>query len=146
MPAIYLKPGRERSLLRRHPWIFSGAIERLQGDPATMPHNTLLRLATRGSALALGFKESGVLRPGAPADIVLFGTQNVHWIPRHDLAAGVVYASHPGDVRYVICDGQVLLRNGELTTLDEERIRYEAEKRAFRMVGQPMQQVREYHG
>ncbi len=27
MPALILKPGREKSLLRRHPWIFSGAIQ-----------------------------------------------------------------------------------------------------------------------
>ena len=32
-PAIVLKPGRERSLERRHPWIFSGAIERVMGEP-----------------------------------------------------------------------------------------------------------------
>ncbi|MBV6395444.1 MAG: Ribosomal RNA large subunit methyltransferase I [Anaerolineales bacterium] len=31
---LILKPGREKSLLRRHPWIFSGAIQRLEGDPA----------------------------------------------------------------------------------------------------------------
>ena len=31
---LILKPGREKSLLRRHPWIFSGAIERVEGDPA----------------------------------------------------------------------------------------------------------------
>ena len=30
---LILKPGREKSLLRRHPWIFSGAIERVDGDP-----------------------------------------------------------------------------------------------------------------
>lgn len=33
--AIVLKPGREKSLKRRHPWIFSGAIERVQGKPGT---------------------------------------------------------------------------------------------------------------
>jgi 23S rRNA (cytosine1962-C5)-methyltransferase len=33
-PGIILKAGRERSLLRRHPWIFSGAIERIEGTPA----------------------------------------------------------------------------------------------------------------
>src|SRR5258706_525465 len=33
MPALILKPGREKSLLRRHPWIFSGALERIDGDP-----------------------------------------------------------------------------------------------------------------
>ncbi len=31
--SIVLHPGRERSLLRRHPWIFSGAVERVEGDP-----------------------------------------------------------------------------------------------------------------
>ncbi len=115
-------------------------------DPAAFPHSLLLRLATQGSARALGFVESGVLRAGAPADLILFDSQRAHWTPRHDLAANVVYASHPADVRYVFCDGRLLLRDGELTTLDEERIRYEAERRAFRMVGQPMRQVREYRG
>lgn len=32
-PRATLKPGRERSLHRRHPWVFSGAIERVEGDP-----------------------------------------------------------------------------------------------------------------
>jgi 23S rRNA (cytosine1962-C5)-methyltransferase len=32
-PALYLKPGREKSLLRRHPWIFSGAVARVDGNP-----------------------------------------------------------------------------------------------------------------
>lgn len=34
-PEVILKPGRERSLRRRHPWIFSGAIERVSGQPGT---------------------------------------------------------------------------------------------------------------
>lgn len=33
MPAIHLKPSRESSLLRRHPWIFSGAIQKEEGTP-----------------------------------------------------------------------------------------------------------------
>lgn len=35
MPSLILKPGREKSLLRRHPWIFSGALERVEGDPVS---------------------------------------------------------------------------------------------------------------
>jgi 23S rRNA (cytosine1962-C5)-methyltransferase len=34
-PAILLKDGREKSLLRRHPWIFSGAVERVNGAPCS---------------------------------------------------------------------------------------------------------------
>ena len=32
---MILKPGRERSLLRRHPWVFSGAVAKLEGSPAS---------------------------------------------------------------------------------------------------------------
>jgi len=34
LKTIRLKPGREKSILRHHPWIFSGAIERVTGNPA----------------------------------------------------------------------------------------------------------------
>jgi len=117
-----------------------------QGRPEALPRTQILRLATRAGARALGFPESGVLAPGAPADLILLDTRAPHWFPRHDLAAGIVYAAHPGDVRYVIVDGRMLLRDGVLQTLDEERICYEAERRAFRMVEQEMRMVREYRG
>src|ERR1700690_2825157 len=35
MPALVLKPGREKSLLRRHPWIFSGAVQRVDDEPVS---------------------------------------------------------------------------------------------------------------
>ena len=35
MKQLILKPGREKSLARRHPWVFSGAVARVQGDPET---------------------------------------------------------------------------------------------------------------
>jgi len=34
-PRIVLKPGREKSLRHRHPWIFSGAIARVEGEPGS---------------------------------------------------------------------------------------------------------------
>lgn len=34
LPRLYLKPGREKSLLRRHPWIYSGAVQEVTGSPA----------------------------------------------------------------------------------------------------------------
>lgn len=33
-PNLFLKKGREKSVLRRHPWIFSGAVERIRGNPS----------------------------------------------------------------------------------------------------------------
>ncbi len=50
MPTLTLKPGREKSLLRRHPWIFSGAIARVDGNPAS--GETVDLLAADGQFLA----------------------------------------------------------------------------------------------
>lgn len=115
-----------------------------QADPQAMPRMQLLRLATQAPAAALGFAESGVLAPGRPADLLLFDTTAPHWMPRHDVSAGIVYTAHPGDIAYVWCDGRLLYRKGEFLTLDYERVRYEAEKRAFRMVNKPMRSLRAY--
>ncbi len=50
MPTLTLKPGREKSLLRRHPWIFSGAVAAVDGDPT--PGATVDLLAANGQFLA----------------------------------------------------------------------------------------------
>jgi len=118
----------------------------LTGDPASFPGDVILRLATGGSASLMGFKDSGVIKEGSPADIILFNKKKTHWTPCHDVKSNIVYTSHPDDIEYVICDGKLLLDKGNLTTLDEEKIMYEAEKRAFRMVGREMNPVRSYKG
>ncbi len=50
MHSIVLKPGREKSLLRRHPWVFSGAIARVEGQPAA--GDTVRIVNSDGSFLA----------------------------------------------------------------------------------------------
>lgn len=114
----------------------------LQADSSALPVMDILKMATQASAQAMGFTESGVLAPGRPADLVLVDTRAPHWMPRHQLAAGLVYAAQPGDVAYTWCAGRLLYRQGEFLTLDYERIRWEAERRAFRMVGRPMSSMR----
>jgi 23S rRNA (cytosine1962-C5)-methyltransferase len=51
MHKVILKPGREKSLLRRHPWVFSGAIARVEGPPVT--GDTVRIVAQDGRFLAL---------------------------------------------------------------------------------------------
>lgn len=50
--AILLKPGREKSLLRKHPWIFSGAVARVEGDP--QPGETVVILKSDNTPMAIG--------------------------------------------------------------------------------------------
>ena len=52
LPKIVLKKGREKSLLRRHPWIFSGAIDKIEGKPE--PGETVDIHASNGKFLARG--------------------------------------------------------------------------------------------
>jgi 23S rRNA (cytosine1962-C5)-methyltransferase len=49
-PRLIIKQGREKSLRRRHPWIFSGAIERVEGSPGS--GETVEVVDTRGAFLA----------------------------------------------------------------------------------------------
>ena len=113
-------------------------------DPVVLPGDSVLRLATQNGAQAMGFPESGVIAPGRAADLIIFDFDKPHLRPRHDLVSNIVYAAKPSDISHVIVAGRLLMRDGELLTLDEERIMYEAEKRAWRMVGQELRMVREY--
>ena len=61
MPFLILKPGREKSLLRHHPWVFSGAVDRLEGSPAS--GSTVDLLSSRGEFLArAAFSPSSQIR------------------------------------------------------------------------------------
>lgn len=117
-----------------------------QEDPEALPGDTALRMATQNGAAAMGFADSGVLAEGRPADLILVDLDRPHLRPRHDLVANLVHTAKGADVTHVIVDGALLMRERELLTLDEERILYEAERHAFRMVNQNMSQVREYQG
>ena len=48
-PTVHLRAGRDRSVRRRHPWVFSGAVARVTGDPA--PGTTVLVRDDAGAAL-----------------------------------------------------------------------------------------------
>ena len=113
-------------------------------SPTILPAEQTLRLATQGGAKAMGFPQSGVIAPGRPADLILFDMRKPHLRPRHNLLSNIVYSAKSPDISHVIVDGRVLMKDGVLTTLDEERILYEAERRAFRMVRQDMRIVRAY--
>lgn len=52
-PKIFLKPGRERSVIKGHPWIFSGAIASVEGNPG--PGDIAEVLSHKGESLASGF-------------------------------------------------------------------------------------------
>jgi len=52
-PRIIIKPGREAALLRGHPWLFSGAVASVEGNPE--PGETVVAVTHSGAPLAIGF-------------------------------------------------------------------------------------------
>jgi 5-methylthioadenosine/S-adenosylhomocysteine deaminase len=116
------------------------------GDPARLPGDAPLRMASRNGAVALGFAGSGSIEVGAAADLILVNLDAPHMRPRHDLVANLVHAAKAADVTDVMVDGRWLMRARVLCTLDEEHILYEAERRALAMVRRGQHQMRTYRG
>jgi len=93
------------------------------GDPQALAAPEALSLATWRGAAALGWgKELGTIEPGRRADGVMIRLDQAHLVPDHDLLANLVYAAQGADVDTVFVDGRFLLLEGELQTLDEEKI------------------------
>jgi 5-methylthioadenosine/S-adenosylhomocysteine deaminase len=113
-------------------------------DATALAGDAPLRMACQNGARALGFGESGSIEVGRAADIVLFDMDQPHLYPRHDLVANLVHTARGSDVSHVFVDGRLLYRKGELLTLDEERIKAEAERHARRMVGGELRQIIDY--
>lgn len=104
-------------------------------DATWMTVSDTLRMAMRGGARALGLHDRiGALEPGMRADIVLVDLSGVHCRPLHDPRAALVYSTRASDVRTVVVDGHVLMRDGRLLTVDEPALLAEADARVARIL------------
>jgi 5-methylthioadenosine/S-adenosylhomocysteine deaminase len=103
-------------------------------DPTVITAPEALAMATRESARAVFLPDVGVIAEGMKADLVMYNLNRPNLTPRHNLAAHLVYAAQPGDISLVMVDGRVLVENGQTTTLDEEKIIFQAQQRAVHLV------------
>lgn len=91
--------------------------------PQVLPAPLVVELLTIRGARVLGLDaEIGSVEPGKRADLVVLGVERPHARPALDPVSTVAYASVASDVRHVVCDGRVLLRDGRHQTLDAERV------------------------
>ncbi|MFL6257167.1 MAG: 5'-deoxyadenosine deaminase [Pyrinomonadaceae bacterium] len=102
-------------------------LQKVSRGADALPAARVLRMATAGGALALGLEdEIGSLEAGKRADITVLELGRLHTTPRPEVVSTIVYASEARDVRDVLIDGRVVLRDGELQTLDEREVVAEA--------------------
>ena len=104
------------------------------GDPLIVPAKEALTMVTKGGAEALGFANLGEIKIGQKADIVLYDMNKPYWYPRHDRTSLFIYAANATDAETVIVNGQILMQNNNLLTIDEEQVYKEANARGLRLI------------
>lgn len=105
-------------------------------NPELVTAKQAFMMGTANGSRAIGFgNETGAIRPGMKADIVLLDTDKPHLYPLNDPHSAVVYSAQGGDVDTVIVDGTILMENCELKTIDEERVKFEADSIGKRLLG-----------
>ena len=103
-------------------------------DPEVMSASTVLTMATRGGAEAIGLGgKVGSLAVGMRADIIQVSFDDVHFVPTYDVISHLVYVADEQDVSSVVVDGKLLMKNGEMLTIDTERVTREATALAARI-------------
>jgi 5-methylthioadenosine/S-adenosylhomocysteine deaminase len=97
-------------------------------DPTLLPAKQAWALATIEGARAIHIDQlTGSLEPGKRADIAIISANGAHQLPRFSrdpeaVYAQLVYATKATDVRDVLVDGKLLMRERVLLTLDETKI------------------------
>jgi 5-methylthioadenosine/S-adenosylhomocysteine deaminase len=109
------------------------------GDPTAIPARTALAMATRIGASAMHMDHLiGSLEAGKRADLIVLDLDRLHNAPSFGHGANgiysqIVYASKSTDVVDVMCNGQWLMRERALLTLDERELREAARTEASRV-------------
>ncbi|GAB4531366.1 MAG: amidohydrolase family protein [Anaerolineae bacterium] len=104
------------------------------GDPTALPAKTAFALATIEGARALHMGDiTGSLEVGKRADIAVIELEQTHATPKFQrdveaIYSQLVYAAKSTDVRDLLVNGRLLMRNRQLLTLDEEALRAEAKR------------------
>jgi 5-methylthioadenosine/S-adenosylhomocysteine deaminase len=98
----------------------------VSGDPTAVPAFTALSMATSAGADSIWLPEVGILHEGMKADLIAIDLDQPHFQPLNDVVSHLVYSAAAQDVTDVFVNGKQVVRNRQCLTLDEERIKYDA--------------------
>jgi 5-methylthioadenosine/S-adenosylhomocysteine deaminase len=94
-----------------------------RNDPRALPATTALRMATIDGARAIGLdREIGSLEAGKRGDVIVVSMRGARQTPMYDPVSHLVYVSRGDDVRTMIVNGKVLMRDRRVLTLDERTV------------------------
>jgi len=95
----------------------------VSGDPTLLPAKTVVGMATRQAALAIGLGDvTGSLEEGKSADLIVLDLRKPHLTPVYNIYSHIVYSMRASDVESVMVAGNLVVDKGRLLTADEEEI------------------------
>src|SRR6185503_11977811 len=98
-------------------------------DPKVVSAEEAFEMATIRGARALHLeKEIGSIEKGKRADLVVVDLNELNQTPFYNIYSNLVYATKADDVRTVIIEGRVIMRDRRLLTLNEETIKADARR------------------
>ena len=98
------------------------------GNCQELAAEEMLAMATVHGARNQRREDCGRVEEGFRADLAVLDLDRPHLTPLHDLTNQLFYAAQASDVVLTMVDGRVLYRDGRLTTIDLERVLYEARR------------------
>jgi len=104
--------------------------------PEVLPARRALRMATIDGAIAMGLDaDIGSIEVGKKADLAVIRLGRIHTSPAaKDVVSSIVYSAEAYDVRSVVVDGQILMNERKLLTLDESEVINRAEVETARLL------------
>jgi len=105
-------------------------ISRDDANPGTRPQpEDMLEDATQGGARAVQQdKALGSLDVGKKADLIVLDTQRAHLVPAGRIVSAWIHNGQPSDIESVMVDGQFVMRNRKVLTMDKDAIVKDADK------------------
>jgi 5-methylthioadenosine/S-adenosylhomocysteine deaminase len=91
-------------------------------DPTLVDASTAISMATANGAAALGLGDTGVIRAGAEADLVLVDMRKPHLTPVYNTLSHLAYSVRGSDVESVMVKGRLLMDEGRVLGVDEQEI------------------------
>lgn len=104
-------------------------LHRLNSSQKAPTGYDILKLATKGSARVLGRKDIGELSVGKAADLFMINSNRLELVgTQYDPKSVLGTVGFKNPVDYTIVSGKIVVKDGKLTTIDEEKIVFEANK------------------
>ncbi len=97
-------------------------------DPTVITPAEALRAATGNGALSQGRTDSGIIKEGYKADLIVLKTDEPYMKPLHNITNNVVYSAVGTDVCLTMSNGKVLYKDGLYLTIDIEKVLWNAEQ------------------